>query len=606
MLGATHSPLVKRILLLVGGLGVAVSLLWGVIASQVDRTRSLQAATESARSAIEASTEPIALAAWLLDQRLLAAHTRGLIQNRAIMHARVVANDGLILAEAGKTPPAGSHQRGITLFSPDGKARIGELQVTESLGEIEAEVGRRSAWLFAGEVVKVLLLTAVVLVVMHALVTRRLMSLSQQLHAVPADGTPPTITVPTSRIAGRDELVLLAEALSQHLQDREAVRRLARERDSAEAASQAKSDFLSRMSHELRTPLNGILGFAQAFRRHPAVANDETLLRYARLMLRSGWHLKSLIDDVLDLSRIESGTARISIVPVDVGSTVDAAASMLRPEAESRQVAIDTGVPFGLPAVMADPLRLQQVLINLISNAVKYNHEGGRLSVLAGVDDDDARVWIRVSDNGLGMSAEQLSMLFQPFNRLGREHTGAAGTGIGLVITRRLVEMMGGQLQVESTAGQGSQFTVWLPAGTEPVEVLPTRPAKLAPDEGQRRTVLYVEDDPVNVEVMRALLQARPLITLEIASDLAAASLQIGRQTPDLVLLDMNLPDGEGLVLLQALREDPMHHDLPVVVVSADAMDASVGRAMQAGAQAYLTKPYNFDTALKEVDKLLA
>ena len=605
MLGATHSPLVKRILLLVGGLGLAVSLLWGGIASQVDRTRSLQAATESAHSAIEASTEPIALAAWLLDQRLLAAHTRGLVQNRAIVHARVVANDGLTLAEAGHTPPAGSRQRSIVLSSPDGKSRIGELQVTESMSEIEAEVGRRSAWLFAGEVVKVLLLTAVVLVVMHALVTRRLMSLSQQLQAVPADGTPPTITVPTSRMAGRDELVLLAEALSQHLQDREAVRRLARERDSAEAASQAKSDFLSRMSHELRTPLNGILGFAQAFRRHPAVANDETLLRYARLMLRSGWHLKSLIDDVLDLSRIESGTARIAIVPVDVGSTVDAAASMLRPEAETRQVAIDTGVPFGLPAVMADPLRLQQVLINLISNAVKYNREGGRLSVMAGAG-DDARVWIRVSDTGLGMSTEQLSMLFQPFNRLGREHTGAAGTGIGLVITRRLVEMMGGQLQVDSTAGEGSQFTVWLPASTEPVEILPTRPAKLAPDEGQRRTVLYVEDDPVNVEVMRALLQARPLITLEIASDLAAASLQIGRQTPDLVLLDMNLPDGEGLVLLQALREDPMHHDLPVVVVSADAMDASVGRAMQAGAQAYLTKPYNFDTALKEVDKLLA
>ncbi len=191
------------------------------------------------------------------------------------------------------------------------------------------------------------------------------------------------------------------------------------------------------------------------------------------------------------------------------------------------------------------------------------------------------------------MSVEQLSMLFQPFNRLGREHTGAAGTGIGLVITRRLVEMMGGQLQVDSTAGESSQFTVW-------------RPAKLTPDEGQRRTVLYVEDDPVNVEVMCALLQARPMITLEIAPDLAAASQQIGRQTPDLVLLDMNLPDGEGLALLQALREDPMHHDLPVVVVSADAMDASVGRAMQAGAQAYLTKPYNFDTALKEVDKLLA
>jgi signal transduction histidine kinase len=605
MAGATHSPLVKRILLLVGGLGVAVSLLWGVIASQIDRTRSLQAASESAGSAIEASTEPIALAAWLLDQRLLAAHTRGLTQNRAIVYARVVAADGMTLAEAGVLPPGGSSlQRSVTLRSPDGKTRIGELQVSESLADVEAEVGRRSAWLFAGEVVKVLLLMAIVLVVVHGLVTRRLASLSKQLQAAPADGTSATISMPTSRITGRDELVLLAEALNQHLQDREAVRRLARERDSAAAASQAKSDFLSRMSHELRTPLNGILGFAQAFRRHPAVAGDETLLRYARLMLRSGWHLKSLIDDVLDLSRIESGTARIALGPVDVGGTIEAATSMLRTEAEARRIAVDTGVPFGLPAAMADPLRLQQVLINLVSNAIKYNREGGRLQVLAGTDDD--RVWIRVVDTGLGMSPEQLAMLFQPFNRLGREHTGAAGTGIGLVITRRLVEMMNGQIQVDSVEGVGSQFTVWLPVSAAQVEPLPTRPAKLGPAEGQRRTVLYVEDDPVNVEVMRALLQARPLITLEVATDLAAASMQIGRHTPDLVLLDMNLPDGEGLVLLQALREDPQHHDLPVVVVSADAMDASVGRAMQAGAQAYLSKPYNFDAALKEVDKLLA
>ncbi|MEK8033023.1 ATP-binding protein [Ideonella sp. DXS29W] len=605
MTGAPASPLVKRILLLVGGLGVAVSLVWGVIASEVDRSRSLQAATESAQSAIEASAEPIALAAWLLDQRLLAAHTRGLLENRAIVHARVVAPDGTTLAEAGSTPPGPTTQRRVALHSPDGKTPIGELQVTQSLRDIEAEVSRRSAWLFAGELVKVLLLMAVVLVVVHMLVTRRLTRLSQQLQAAPADGTPATITVPMNRITGRDELVLLAEVLDQHLRDREAVRRLARERDSAEAASQAKSDFLSRMSHELRTPLNGILGFAQAFRRHPAVAGNETLLRYARLMLRSGWHLKSLIDDVLDLSRIESGTARIALGPVDVGSTVDAAVAMLRTEAEARRVVVDSHVGHHrLPAAVADPLRLQQVLINLVSNAIKYNREGGQLQLDAGAR--DGRVWIRVSDTGLGMSPEQLAMLFQPFNRLGREDSGASGTGIGLVITQRLVEMMNGQIQVDSAAGVGSHFTVWLPASDVPAEPLATRPAKLGPAAGLRRTVLYVEDDPVNVEVMRALLQARPMITLEVAPDLASASMQIGLHTPDLVLLDMNLPDGEGLVLLQALREDPQHHDLPVVVVSADAMDASVGRAMQAGAQAYLSKPYNFDAALREVDKLLA
>jgi PAS domain S-box-containing protein len=393
----------------------------------------------------------------------------------------------------------------------------------------------------------------------------------------------------------------VVEDITEHLQLRDAEQA----RQAAEAASRAKSDFVSRMSHELRTPLNAMLGFAQLLELDQRPPLAEHQIEWTSQIQQAGWHLLHMINDTLDLSRIESGTLRLEPVAVDLPALLRTCVAMVEPSASRRTLRIVQALDPSCPTVLADATRLKQVLINLLSNAVKYNLDAGEVRIRS--QRDGATVHITVADTGLGMDEAQLAQLFQPFNRLGRERGDAEGTGIGLVIARRLAELMNGSLVATSQPGQGSIFTLTLPVP----EAVPGPRADARADPAptqplyHRRHVHYIEDNETNAEVMRGILAQRPQVDLSVSArgyeGLAAARLN----PPSLILLDMNLPDITGLDLLDQIRRDPDLADIPVVVVSADATAPSIEKAFAAGATDYVTKPVNVAALLRVLDRAL-
>jgi PAS domain S-box-containing protein len=373
-----------------------------------------------------------------------------------------------------------------------------------------------------------------------------------------------------------------------------------------EAASRAKSDFLSRMSHELRTPLNAMIGFAQllGLDRLPGLAPHQR--EWAQQIQRAGWHLLELINETLDLARIESGAVQLNLAPVALGPLVAACHGMLDTAAGQLRIRMVAALAPDAEAVFGDATRMKQILTNLLSNAVKYNREGGSVSLSSRrvVTAQGDRVEIAVADTGLGMTAEQMSSLFQPYNRLGRETSGIEGTGIGLVISRRLAELMGGTLEATSQAGIGTVFVLQVPAAVR-AEAPDAGGTDGAPAPYQQRLVHYVEDNETNIEVMRGIFAQRPQIRLE-TSVLGLDGLSaIRARRPDLILLDMQLPDISGLELLRHLKQDDLVGDIPVVVVSADATPLHVEQALTSGALHYLTKPLDVAVFLGTVDGIL-
>jgi hypothetical protein len=316
----------------------------------------------------------------------------------------------------------------------------------------------------------------------------------------------------------------------------------------AEMANRSKTAFLARMSHDLRTPLNAVIGFSELLQLNRAAMSTPTVATQVRHIHRAGKHLLALIDEVLDLTRIESGDLHIVLEPVPLGALLDDCMTIAAPLAAERTLALRAPACHADASVLGDRTRLLQVLLNLLSNAVKYNREGGEVAIELGGDDD--HVTIAVRDTGEGLTPEQLSQLFQPFNRLGAELRGIDGTGLGLVIAKQLVEAMGGQLEAQSTVGTGSVFTMRLRGSATGRAELARRPTHFGLREsgpGARPfVVLYVEDNPVNVEVMRAALAMRDHVEVEVAVDGRAGLDMAQRLRPDLILLDMGLPLMDG------------------------------------------------------------
>ncbi|HEX8209131.1 MAG TPA: PAS domain S-box protein [Longimicrobium sp.] len=377
-----------------------------------------------------------------------------------------------------------------------------------------------------------------------------------------------------------------------------------RAREAAEAANHAKSEFLSRMSHELRTPMNSILGFAQLLERRNLPPDQRKGVEH---ILRAGRHLLNLINEVLDLSRIEANRQQLSLEAVHVSEAVEEALGLVRPLAAQTGCALAEEVGGDASHyVIADRQRLTQVLLNLLSNAIKYNRPGGRVRITCGVEGERFR--IRVHDTGVGIRADRLDQLFVPFARLGAEQTEVEGTGLGLALSKRLVEAMGGEMQVESTPGRGSIFSVDLALADDPVGLLRSarteRPA--AEEHGARpATVLYVEDNVANLSLIETILDDRPEITLVPALKGRLGLELAAEHAPDLILLDLHLPDIPGEEVLRRLRQDPRTATTPVVVISADATRGAVSRLMEAGVHAYLTKPLDVDLFLTTIDGVL-
>ena len=371
----------------------------------------------------------------------------------------------------------------------------------------------------------------------------------------------------------------------------------------ADRANQAKSVFLSRMSHDLRTPLNAILGFAQLL----DLANiDEEQRDQVRQILSGGQHLLELIDEVLDISRIESGHLSLSLEPVSAADVVQTAVDLVKPLAARRGIAVEV-MPTSAPAsVLADRQRLRQILLNLLSNAVKYNRPSG--SVKVGVERVDAgRVRITVTDKGFGIPEAKLALLFQPFERLGAERTAVEGTGLGLALSKALAEAMGGTLGVTSVIDGGSTFWVELSAATESARETgrAARAAATAPGRARGGTILYIEDNLSNVRLMRGVLRQRPAVELLHAPQGDTGLAMAVERRPQLVLLDLHLPDMPGEEVLRLLFENPATRGVPVVVVTADATPGLTRRLQAAGATAFLTKPLDIKRVLNLIDEVL-
>jgi PAS domain S-box-containing protein len=362
----------------------------------------------------------------------------------------------------------------------------------------------------------------------------------------------------------------------------------------AEKANLAKSDFLSSMSHELRTPLNAILGFAQLMQSDspsPTAGQKASIDQ----ILQAGWYLLELINQILDLAVIESGRLTLSLEPVSLADVMLKCQDMVAPQALKRGVTM-TFPKFDAPLIVnADSTRLKQVLINLLSNAAKYNRMGGTVTVDCTVRDTE-RIRITVTDTGAGMAPDKLAQLFQPFNRLGQEAGAEEGTGIGLVVSKRLVELMNGEIGVESMVGVGSVFWIEL-LSTAAVEsdggpAEPSERSRPALSNGTRlRTLLYVEDNPANLKLVAQLIARRPELRLLSAGD-ANLGIQIARTSlPDVILMDINLPGISGVEALKVLREDPATAHIPVVALSANAMPRDIEMGLDVGFFRYLTKP---------------
>ncbi len=377
---------------------------------------------------------------------------------------------------------------------------------------------------------------------------------------------------------------------------------LARAKEEAERANRAKSEFLSRMSHELRTPMNSILGFGQLLARAELTAQQSKSVQH---ILKAGRHLLTLINEVLEISRIEAGREHLSLEPVALAPVMQEALGLVRPLALQHAVELRDGKLPGRAFVHADRQRLVQVLLNLLSNALKYNRPGGFVR-LGAEQAANGRWAIRVEDSGTGVPEERLRELFTPFARLGAEQGEVEGTGLGLALSQRLCEAMGGGLTLESSSGDGSVFRVELVEVADPVLAIEERSAApVQPAAHRTATLLYIEDNLANLSLVETILLSRPGWQTVPALQ-GQLGVELARQyLPDVVLLDLHLPDIGGDEVLRRLRSDSRTASIPVIIVSADATAASLERLRAAGADAYLTKPLDVDEFLAAVERFL-
>ncbi len=373
-------------------------------------------------------------------------------------------------------------------------------------------------------------------------------------------------------------------------------------RDEAEAASRAKSEFLGRMSHELRTPLNAVLGFAQLLEIEVI---DERQREDVGQILRGGRHLLELINEVLDITRVESGQLAMSLEPVAVPGIVAEAIGLLGPLAQERGISLRSDVADPGLHVLADRHRLKQVLLNLVGNAVKHGRSGGS-ALLTCAASEDGRVRLAVSDDGPGIAPELMPRLFAPFERLGADAGGVEGTGLGLTLSRAIVTGMGGTIGVESRGGEGATFWFELAEAAAPAaSVTVEAGSPEAKPAGRAVVVLHIEDNPANLRLVERALERRADV-LHVPAMLGRLGLDLAREyRPDLVLLDLHLPDISGEEVLRQLQADPATRQVPVAIVSAAAIPGQVEPLLASGACAYLTKPVDLPTLYALIDDAL-
>ena len=437
-----------------------------------------------------------------------------------------------------------------------------------------------------------------------------------ELVALSTKGVQTLVSYSASTFYDRDRQLLGVFAAARDITDRKLIDRILQDKNVelesaiavAEKANRAKSDFLSSMSHELRTPLSAILGFAQLIESGTPQPTPSQK-RSVDQILQSGWYLLDLINEILDLALIESGKLSLSLEPVSLAEVMQECETMIEPQADKRGVSVSFPV-FGAPIlVIADRRRLKQVLINLLSNAIKYNSPRGTVAVTFNLLTPQ-QIRICVEDSGAGLSVEKIDQLFQPFNRLGQEAATEQGTGIGLVMTKRLVELMGGLIGVKSEVGKGSMFWLELNVTTrEKMYMGSLDPAPVAAPvvetDSQGLTLLYVEDNPANLMLVEDLIARRTNLRLLSARD-GISGVAIARASlPDVILMDINLPGISGVEAMRILSTDVTTAHIPVVALSANAMPRDIEKGLEAGFFRYLTKPIKINEFMTTLDEVL-
>ncbi len=416
----------------------------------------------------------------------------------------------------------------------------------------------------------------------------------------------PTLTNVKETEALAKQLALTNDRLEQDIEKRKIVEQaLIAAKQEAEKANQAKTQFLSRMSHELRTPLNAIMGFSHLLDIRLNTDTEEQRALCIEQILQAGAHLLSLVEDILDVVKMDHGKLMITTETFALEPVIRQSLEMMQIEADKFNVSLSAEQTEIL--IKASPLRLKQVLINLLANGIKYNQAGG--SVVVAIDQDQADwVTLVIKDNGVGMAADDLNSIFIPFTRLSyTEERQIDGVGVGLALCKFLVEQMGGQISVTSELGQGSEFSVTLPradAVTEqPVSTVNgAKPAIV--NKATSTTVLYVDDDPASCLLLGEYLRAHPSVALHVVNSGEAGISKAGSCEPQLILLDINLPDMGGIAVLQQFRQLPQFDNAVIIALSADATEENIDDALAAGFNQYLTKPVDFERLMLIINEL--
>lgn len=596
----------------------------------VEQNRSLTVELESRLSAL-ARFQAAALADtfWDLNRESAEKILKGGRTDPDFHSARAVMNDGGVFAEIlgehdGVTPLV-SRKIDVAIALPGtaGKVRrLGFVELTFSLARLQS-LQRGALWKAAGfgllQLLAVLIGTALAMrwiIVPVEAIRQRLVLLSkgETDPEIPAIDRQDQIGDMARAVASlRDSLIEIDRLRAEEA--RHAVD-LKQAHDEAQAANLAKSDFLSSMSHELRTPMNAILGFAQLLESNPNEPPSEPQKDQIHQILKSGDHLLGLIDQVLELSRIESGNISLSFESVAPEAVINECVEMVRKQANDKDINVKFSSPrLGYPPLWTDGSRFRQVLLNLLSNAVKYNRTGGEVAValeLAG----NNHLRISVTDTGLGIPVYKQKKLFEPFNRLGREAGDIEGTGIGLTITKQIVELMHGNIGFESEDGKGSTFWIEIsvdgdtPDGTDELATPNISEHGVIADSNNEimnssGVILYIEDNPANLQLMEAIIKRVSNIAMRTAHN-AELGLVLARDIhPDLILMDINLPGIDGITALKMLREDDGTKDIPVIAISAAAMPHEIEHGKAAGFEDYLTKPIKVPIVLDAITKFI-
>ena len=389
------------------------------------------------------------------------------------------------------------------------------------------------------------------------------------------------------------------------LQDKNA--ELENAKAAAEKANLAKSNFLSSMSHELRTPLNAILGFAQLLESGAPPPTASQIVRLHQI-IKAGWYLLDLINEILDLAVIESGKLSLSLEPISLSDVLLECQAMIEPQAQQRGIKLIFAKVDPNCFAHADHTRIKQALINLLSNAIKYNRAHGLVEVKC-ITTSPEHLRVSIRDSGAGLSADKLAQLFQPFNRLGQETGIEEGTGIGLVVTKQLVELMGGTIGVESTVGEGSEFWIELIRDVMPIlspeHAMAAEYRPMAAENAAMRTLLYVEDNPANLMLVEQIIEGHPHVRMLSARDATLGIALARAHLPHVILMDINLPGISGVQALKILSDDPATAHIPVLAISANAMPRDIEKGLAAGFFRYLTKPIKVNEFMNALESAL-